>query len=496
MELLEKTIEAISPAWAASRAKARFDAKRYRRAANSFDTQSKYDAAKRGRRLENWSPTGTSINAENEGALSILRRRSRHLIQNTGMGKRAKQVLKNNIVRGGIRPNVLTENDDFEDAIRRWARSPRCDKDGVTSLYGIQSLVVGTRMESGSALVIRHRLPFERGRIPLALEVREPDWIDTDYTTKLANDNVVIQGVEFNSRGQRVAYHMYREHPGSLNVTFGNYDRRRIPAEDVAYVFDRWRPGQVHGVPDLAPVMVKMRDLGELDDAQLVKQKVAACFTAFVESSNRSTMPGEEQTNGDFHTRVEPGMIQYLDPGEEITFGQPPQVEGYRDFATIQKMEVAAGLGIPYEIFAGDYSQVSFISGRMGSLEFDRRIDHDHATIYEPQLLFRIGEWLAEAGELMGMTDGSDIIGWTAPKREMIDPQKETEASIRAIRGGLSSRPAEIRKRGRDPEEVDTEIASDNDKIDEEDFIFDSDARRQNANGTPRRGNEEVANAG
>ena len=48
------------------------------------------------------------------------------------------------------------------------------------------------------------------------------------------------------------------------------------------HLFDRLRPGQVRGVPWFAPVILKLRDLDEYDDAELVRKKIEACFAAFV----------------------------------------------------------------------------------------------------------------------------------------------------------------------------------------------------------------------
>ena len=73
---------------------------------------------------------------------------------------------------------------------------------------------------------------------------------------------------------------------------------------------------------------------------------------------------------------------------------------------------------------------------------------------------------------------------WTAPKREMIDPVKETEAQITAIRGGLKTLSEAIREQGNDPEKQFDEMANDNALLDQYKLKLDSDPRNPTA--TPK----------
>ncbi|MDT9136289.1 phage portal protein, partial [Escherichia coli] len=76
---------------------------------------------------------------------------------------------------------------------------------------------------------------------------------------------------------------------------------------------------------------------------------------------------GEDREPLDY---VEPGTFQYLRSGEEVTFSSPPSVEGYGEYTKVSLRAIAAGLGVPYEVLTGDLSEVSFISGRLGRLEY------------------------------------------------------------------------------------------------------------------------------
>jgi capsid protein len=66
---------------------------------------------------------------------------------------------------------------------------------------------------------------------------------------------------------------------------------------------------------------------------------------------------------------------------------------------------------------------------------------------------------------------------WIPQGWKWVDPQKEFNAMKLAIRAGLMSRAEAISGNGYDAEDVDREIAADNQRADELGLVFDSDAR-------------------
>ncbi len=141
--------------------------------------------------------------------------------------------------------------------------------------------------ESGECLIrIRERRIEDGLPVPLQLQLLEPDHLDTGKTGEISGGGFVVQGVEFDALGRRRAYWLYPVHPGEV-ATFrkAQLASKRVPADGVLHLFDRLRPGQVRGVPWFAPVILKLRDLDEYDDAELVRKKIEACFAAFVTGS-------------------------------------------------------------------------------------------------------------------------------------------------------------------------------------------------------------------
>jgi lambda family phage portal protein len=456
-----------------------------------------YDGATRGRRAQGWRVVSTDANAENLPALSRLRDVARDMVRNNPHAARGKAVLANNIVGNeGIIPAVAgtapkTVKARVQGLIRAHLDTPACDAFGRMNLYGLQHLAMGTIVESGEVLLRRRRRFASDGLpLPFQIEVLEPDYLDSTKDGPMPNGNFAIQGVEFDGQGRKVAYWLYTQHPGSYSGRA--YDSARVPAADIAHVFRTDRPGQARGVTWFAPVILKMRDLADYSDAQLLRQKIAACFAVFISAELPTatvlgdTSPIAALEDGATYRveSLEPGMIQRLKPGEEVTFGSPPSVGDFGAYKAAELRDIAVGLGTSYEALSGDLTGVNFSSGRMGWLEFQRGIGAAQRFMLIPQLCGVVAKWFLEAASLVLARDLSDVVlDWTPPSREMINPKEEIGAARDAIRAGLSSRSNEQRKLGFDPEELDAENAVDSERADELGLVFDSDPRQRTAAG-------------
>lgn len=455
------------------------------RLARVREAKNLYEAASNGRRTQHWRASTLDANAEVGAAIDKLRAVSRDMVRNNPYAARAKMVIAHNIVGPGIIARVEGVGKRAKDLLRQHFETTDIDADGRHNIYGLQSLAMATVVEAGEVIIRRRVRRSEDGyALPFQLQILEPDYIDTTKHGALENGNYVIQGIEFNAFGQRVAYWLHQYHPGSdLTPRFqSSAASQRVSADFVAHIYRVDRPGQARGVSWFAPVILRMRDFADFTDAQLVRQKIAACFSAFITTSEGFT--GTPDGNSDYPVETfEPGMIERLREGESVSFANPPSTQDFGPYSQVTLREIASGLGITYEALTGDLTGVNYSSGRMGWLEFQRNIDSWRWLMLIPQMLDRVALW---AGDALGTVTGTSVrprFAWTPPRREMIDPVVELEASTAAIRAGLTSRSEEIRRLGYDPMEVEREIADDNARADSMSLTFDSDPRKTQKNG-------------
>ncbi len=453
-----------------------------------------YDAASSGRRTAGWRTPATSSNAENSPNLSRLRFIGRDLERNNPWAVKALYTICSNVVGEGILVKAVNGNTvqraRAEKLWKQWAESTACDFDGIRNFYSIQDLVMRTVARDGECLVRFRRNP-DMPNVPLQLQVLEPDYLDPYRIINPDTGNRVIDGVEVDMQGRRVAYWLYPHHPGDTRTVlwFNALVSHRVPMGEVAHVFRQDRPGQLRAVSWFAPVAMTLRDLGDYESAELVRQKIAACFTAFVTDINAGddiTTDMSQDPLSEVLEKVEPGIVEYLPPGKDVKFAQPPTTNGFSDFTRTQLRKVAAGVGLTYESLTGDMSQTNFSSARMGWIEMGRNVESWRWRLLIPMLCIPVWEHFIQAASVAGPSLKGIDSYWTAPRRETIDPLKETEASMRRMRAGIQSWSETARENGYDPEALAAEMAEDIQRFDRYGLVLDCDPRKTTLQGLPR----------
>lgn len=443
--------------------------------------QRKYEGAAKTKRTSGWWARGGDANQNIKGDLSTLRRRSRDLRRNNPIAKRAIEITTNGVVGKGIQTRITGQSkESLQEKWKQWAGSTRCDYDGRHNLLGLQRVVMDAVQESGEVL-IRKRF-INDPEFPIQYQILESDFLDTTLIDgRAANGNLIIQGIEFDENGKRVGYHLYDTHPGSAFASLKT-SSQFIPASEILHLFRQERPGQVRGVPWSSANIIRLKDLDDFQDAQLMRQKIAALFTAFVQDISAEV---ECEDTSDFGESMEPGIIEELPPGKTVTFANPPAVENYKEFVSVELHTLAAGFGLSYEALTGDLSEVNFSSARMGWLEMQRNLESWRDGIMVNGMLDHVFGDFLRMMDITGIRYAQDTgAKHIPPRREMIDPTKEVPATIKKIRAGLTSLSDEISAMGLDPDEVMNQLEQDQAKTDEKGLKLDSNPKYTNSAGT------------
>lgn len=471
-------IDDLFPGFAAKRSEMRLKKLRTDSAIKMIERR--FEGAAGGRRNEGWRSAGTDANAENAPALAVLRNRARDMRRNNPYAERAVTGIADNVVGSGIVPRPLGKDRDNALLValwKAWAETTKCDADGLENIYGLQHKIMETVAESGECLVRRRRRFSSDGLpVPVQLQLLEPDFLD-ESKAGIFDSNRIIQGIEFDAQGRRVAYWLFDEHPGS-NRSWSSLQSARVPAEDVIHIFMPKRPGQARGYTWFAPVMQRMRSFDEMEDAVMEQAKIASCFAAFITKD-------EQLSNGSNQKpplldRVEPGIIQELGFGESVSFGTPPSFNGYTTYAWQQLHAIGVGMGVPYELLTGDLKGVNFSSGRLGWLHFARRVDVWQWRMLIPQFCDHAWRWFMEGQLLLPAGVRDDVKAeWIPPRRDMVDPAAEIDAIKDKMRNGLLPPDDALREMGyTDPADVMRRYAEHFAVIDSLGLVFDYDARK------------------
>lgn len=474
MKWIDKATSLVAPRWTLRRLQAR---------AALDVAQRHYEGASVGRRTQGWNRARGDANAVIGPALSSLRASARDLVRNNSYAESALRTIVNHAVGWGLEGKPVQPNARVLDLWRAWAESTACDADGRQNFSGLTKLVMRTVVESGEVLVRRRmRYPEDGLPIPLQIQVLDPDFLDTskDTATGLpgSGGNVIIQGVEFDGLGRRVAYHLFREHPGSAAGAFPS--SVRVPAESVLHIFKVTRPGQVRGPSWFAPTLLRFKEFDEFEDATLMKQKIAACLAAIVtDPDGTPTGVGNPDPTTPGLDRLYPGAVLTAPPGREVSVVNPPAVDEYEVYTRSVLRAIATGLGVTYEDLTGDYADMPFSAARMSRVEHWSNVEDWRWQLLVPQFCDPVWAWAMQAAAMANLLPADwPKARWSAPPAPMVDPANEGLALQRIVRNGLDSLSNVLRERGYDPDEILGELSEDFKKLDALGLTLDIDPRR------------------
>ena len=332
---------------------------------------------------------------------------------------------------------------------------PATGRDGARACRGRRG-VRASRQRSGHAA--RRASGFSTRRRRLAFD-RDLDGRDR-----------IVAGIEFDSYGRRIAYHILRElDPDRARARAGVRRGARLPR--------RCAGAGARGVVVRArhPEAVRPRQ-GERR-ARHAACRSAPCSCGFIVIAERrdgaaAVWRGRAGRRGGLVDGLEPGTLKTLAPGEDIRLTDPPSLGAESvQFLTLTAREIAGGLGLPYEALSGDLSQVNYSSIRAGLVEWRRALRGASARRARvpgapPDLSALVtSEVLRGALAAPGFFDDPEpwlAVRLHAAAKRLGGPAKDVQAERDAIKAGLMSRRQAVAARGYDLEALDLEIAADN----------------------------------
>lgn len=358
-----------------------------------------------------------------------------------------------------------------------WAENKRaCDATGMNTFYGLQQLALISWLLSGDCIGILKQYEVDQ-LLPYALRVHliESDRIATpggcgagtsiNYTTGKNPDtgNTIYDGVEVDSNGMVVAYHIRSTYPFEVGAPTTKWARVLAYQEhtglpNVVHVVECERPDQYRGVSYLAQVIEPLLQLRRYTESELMAAVIESFFTAFIKTEAptddmpfnqvEGDPPGEPKGPNEYS--MGPGQINVMEPGEDVTFASPTRPAGGFDaFVTAICSQIGAALEIPADLLLKKFN-ASYSASRAALLEawkaFKMRrewlADDFCRPIYEV--------WMSEAvargriyapGFFTNPAIRAAYLGseWLGPSQGQLDPTKEITAEILACSEGFST---------------------------------------------------------
>lgn len=471
---LDRVVGFFSPQAGLARARARLQLRQY-------------DAALSGPRRQGFAGRSSSANGEIGGALRPLRDRARSMVRNTPHGHAIVDVMVRHVVGTGIMPVWNTGSDRLDTQVRLlWEEwEGRADVEGELDFYAQQALWVRSMIEGGESLLRFVDLRWQDDpRQPLRLQLLEGDHIDGSRDGTVDGQRTRL-GVRLGDWSRRLGYWLFENHPGEpvTSWTAAGYASRFVPRDEVVHLYRPLRIGQLRGVTWLAPVLLSAKDLAELVQNTLVKSGVEASFSGFLTNTGGGPInlgQSADPDSGDQTVMPEPGTLMQLKPGQDIRFAEPKTSTQFEAVAIATLQGMAAGTGHTYDQITGDLRQANYSSLRAGKIEHRRLVEqvqwHDVIPRLE-RIAARFIDRAILAGSLRPRADGYRH-DWVTPAVEPIDPAKDLDADINAVRAGRMTPQEFITQWGRDWKKVIVDTGAFWKAADEAGLALDIDGRR------------------
>lgn len=487
---LDKMIGYAFPGWGASRYAARASLDQI----SKFVGQGNYDAGKRNR-LTGWTPAERqSENAVSRTELLNLRARSWGLFRNNPHAKKIiRQIETKTIGRGmGLQSQAMTATGDpavdFRELASDLWQQVQCQLDyrGRPGYGGqsfpelcktaLRSVVLGGDCFFRFKVLTLAQMKERKLLLPLQVQLIHNERIRGDAQHVPLPGNTVLDGIEVNGDGERVAYWVSKGHPTDP-TSFGQAnDFMRVPAAEMLHVYVAEDIDQIRGTPWFAALINQLKDTGDYQYNELTSAKLRACLMLAWNpgSANTAGIPGVNGPGGDAAnslTDADGNTVAAMQPGMILNLGQdgamnditPPANTAAEQYSNhLLRVASVGAPGSKGSTLTADYRGSSFASERSADNEIWPEIECVQDW-FADQFVRPVYEAVIDMGFLMGKFRGSEFspadyrdnryeivaASFQGPVPRSINPKDDAEASALEIKNGTSSPQIEAAKRGR-----------------------------------------------
>jgi lambda family phage portal protein len=316
--------------------------------------------------------------------------------------------------------------------------------------------------ENGDAFVLLPRVKLPGSPYGLRLQVIEADRVTNP--NNMPDSDTMAGGVERDAAGAPVRYHILKKHPGNRRAFTKHDDWEAREAfgsktglRNVIHLYNLTRPGQSRGVPDLAPVMEVLKQVGRYTEAEVMAAVIAGMFTVFIETeggdsafdyTNLSGETGQKGTDADL--KLGNGLIMELAKGEKANSVNPGRPNSAFDpFVMAILRQIGTALEIPFEILIKHFTS-SYSAARAALLAMWQYVMGERRWFVDNFFKIVFEVWMYEAvatGRIAAPGFFSDpgiraaYLGskWIGPSKGQINEQAEVKAARERVAAGFST---------------------------------------------------------
>ena len=383
---------------------------------------------------------------------------------------------------GITREKAKELQEQFESDFKHWANSKYSDISLKHNFYVKQWIAFVTYLVSGE--VFSNITTRQRGfTFNTVCQLIEPERVSNPHN--IMDTKKQRQGIELNSDGVPIAFHITDEHPAEFINIPGSYTWKRhlvfgraTGRRKLLHIFKPKRDSQVRGISMLSPVIEALKQVSRANENELLALVLQGMLTFFV-TQKESDEPtpfdndiAEDAQNQGIITKSEiplgGGTMVELPEGREITMTNPTRpTSGYEPFLQFMLTFIASALGIPYEVLALKFDS-SYTAARgafiQAAMTYEKMTCFFGQEFCQPYYAAMIDEGVASGR--YSLPNYSDPLvrcaytcaTWEGPRLAQIDEVKEANAARLRITSLITSRKYERERMGINSELMDQQI--------------------------------------
>ncbi len=455
------------------------------------------DAGARRGSLADWHGPQVYSPAQEAGERQLMQRRTADLAANDWAAHSAIDAISFNSVGTGLKPHstipakilgiekeeAAAIGEQMEWLFAQWMLE--ADARGMLHFFDLQNLGLRTLLAQGELLhlpVMFSEADREKyGKtFSFCLQTLSPSRLLTPLD-KMA-DTSIKDGIAFTPFGRPESYYIATPSVnlgGSafLNALTSN-DFTCVKAftghrKGIFHLFKYEQDEQIRGISVFAPGISLFHNLSDTINYELYAQLIAASFPVFIEQEKGMELPSfvEEETTAyseekKYYQRIEEGQILYGEAGEKphvLESSRPSN--NFSAFTEIVTRAMASTVGIPYESLTKDFSKTNYSSAR-AALNEAWKLYSWYRNFFAGHYCQHVWEMVLEEAFLRGMfTLPKKAKGfyearrfwcnadWIGPAKGFVDPVKEIEATVLALKNNLMTYADAWAERGGDLDE-------------------------------------------
>jgi lambda family phage portal protein len=290
---------------------------------------------------------------------------------------------------------------------------------------------------------------------------RESDWVTLRIQdihprrlktpVGLGMNRMLRDGVERSDTGKPLAYHIESFAAGEMLATTTG-ELTRYTADQIIHGFKQREPGQVRGIPWLAPVLQTCADIRCYDEQVMDAARSAADMSVLLYTDH----PDATYVAVNEQTVVERRTIRTLPPGWKAAQMQAAQPTAqYADYRSERLREIGRPVNMPLMMVRLDSSNHNYSSARFDGQMFSRETATCQRWLGRIALNRICRLVIREASLIEGVAVPESFdLRWTWATMPHVDPGKEASAAETALANNTTTLADVCATSGKDWEQV------------------------------------------